>query len=115
MKVAKYTDVASESAGEGTKGASIRWLIKKEDGAPNFAMRLFELEPGGHTPLHRHEWEHEVFILEGGGALVGEEGAETPFTAGDFAFIPGGELHQFVNRGGATTKILCLIPHLNNY
>ena len=50
---------------EGAKDVEIRWLISKEDGAENFAMRMFELQPGGHTPLHTHPHEHEVFIVEG--------------------------------------------------
>lgn len=112
MKVAAYTDVKAEDAGEGTSGTTIRWLIGEADGAPNFAMRLFEIGPGGNTPLHSHDWEHEVFIVEGEGALVGEGGREHPFGKGDFAFIPGGETHQFVNSGGGAVKILCLIPHI---
>ncbi|MFH1539331.1 MAG: cupin domain-containing protein [bacterium] len=111
MKVAAYADVKSEDAGPDTRGATIRWLISEADGAPNFAMRLFELEPGGYTPLHSHDWEHEVFIVEGKGALVGEGGKEKPFNKGDFAFIPGGETHQFANSGSAVVRILCLIPH----
>lgn len=38
-------------------------------GAENFAMRLFEIQPRGYSPLHQHDWEHEVFILEGKGAV----------------------------------------------
>ena len=35
---------------EGAAGCKVRWLVGEADAAPNFAMRQFELEPGGHTP-----------------------------------------------------------------
>jgi quercetin dioxygenase-like cupin family protein len=72
-------------------------------------MRLFEIEPGGHSPLHAHPWEHEVFILEGEGIVVGPEG-ERKFKPGDVIFIPSNEIHQFRNDGKRAVKFLCLVP-----
>jgi quercetin dioxygenase-like cupin family protein len=89
----------------------VRWLITKEIGAKNFAMRLFEMEPGGYSPLHSHPWEHEVFILEGEGLVVGE-GKEKRFRPGDVIFIPPNEKHQFKNSDEKTVKFLCLIPYV---
>ena len=66
----KISKVAVEM--EGAKNVGVRWLISKDDGAQNFAMRMFELQPGGHTPLHTHQHEHEVFALEGRGTFVYE-------------------------------------------
>jgi quercetin dioxygenase-like cupin family protein len=40
-------------------------LITKEDGAENFAMRCFEIMPGGQSAHHAHNWEHEAFVLDG--------------------------------------------------
>ena len=66
MKVAKSASVTKKPVNvEGAEGVGIRVLISKDDGAPTFAMRMFELEPGGHTPLHRHPHEHEVEIATG--------------------------------------------------
>ena len=78
---------ATDVTTEGAEGVTIRWLIAKNDGAPCFQMRLFEVAPGGRTPLHTHEWEHEVFILDGEGILT-FGGEENPFSAGHFAFVP---------------------------
>ena len=39
---------------EGASGASRQVPIGKADGAPNFSIRVFTLEPGGHTPHHQH-------------------------------------------------------------
>jgi quercetin dioxygenase-like cupin family protein len=79
-------------------------------GAPTFAMRLFEVEKGGCSPLHTHSWEHEAFILEGEGVVFDGEKA-TPFKANDVVFVPPDEWHQFKNTGTRTLKFLCLIPH----
>ena len=55
---------------EGVKGVWIRWLIGEDSGAPNFFLRLFEVEPGGHTPFHSHPFEHEVYVLSGEGRII---------------------------------------------
>ena len=110
MKLFHYDAVKAENAEEGASKLKVRWLITKEVGAKNFAMRLFEMEPGGYSPLHTHPWEHEVFILEGEGlAFDGEKAKE--FKAGDVIFIPPGERHQVKNNGKKTLKFLCLIPY----
>ena len=111
MKVFHYDEVKAEEAKEeGASKLRVRWLITKDMGAPNFAMRLFEMKPGGQSPLHSHPWEHEVFILEGEGVVVGAEG-ETRFRAGDVVFVPPNERHRFRNDGDKTVKFLCLVPH----
>jgi len=111
MKHVHYTDVKLEEPTEqGVKDVKLRWLISKKDGAENFAMRLFEIKPGGHTPLHQHDWEHEVFILDGNGTAKNKSSEES-FKEGDIFFIPSLEWHQFVNTSQYTLKLLCLIPY----
>jgi quercetin dioxygenase-like cupin family protein len=111
MKHVHYTDVELETPDEeGIKNVKLRWLIGKKDGAENFAMRLFEVKPNGYTPLHQHNWEHEVFILEGSGVTKNKE-KEEHFKEGDVFFVPSMEWHQFVNTGKKTLKFLCLIPY----
>jgi quercetin dioxygenase-like cupin family protein len=111
MVVHKAAEVPQDKVEvEGAKGVSIRWLLSKKMGTPNFAMREFTVEPGGRTPLHTHEWEHEVYILEGEGVAVSTEG-EKHLTAGSVVFVPVGELHQFRNTGGSEFKFLCLVPN----
>ncbi len=111
MEVFHYLDVKGQPAGEGTKGVTVRWLITKEMGAKNFAMRLFEVDVGGYSPLHSHLWEHEVFILEGEGEVVGEE-SPMRLIAGDVIYIPPNEKHQLRNTGESKLKFLCLIPYI---
>lgn len=110
MNIFHYKNVEAENIeGESSK-VKIRWLINKEMGAENFAMRMFEIEQGGYTPFHIHNWEHEVFILDGEGLLVAED-EERLFRAGDVIFISPNEKHQFRNTGKNMMKILCLIPY----
>ncbi len=111
MKHVHYTDVALENVEEeGAKDAKVRWLITKEDGAENFAMRLFEVEPNGYTPYHQHDWEHEVFVLEGEGVARHEDG-EAPLRRGDVLFVPPMTWHSIKNTGKGVLKFLCLIPY----
>lgn len=110
MKHVHYDDVdAQEVDVEGAAGVRVRWLIGRDDGAPSFCMRRFELEPGGHTPHHAHEWEHEVYVLEGQGSVADARG-ERPVRAGDVLFIAGGEVHHFSADPDASLVFLCLIP-----
>ena len=110
MKVFGYQEVKAQDVEEGAAGVKIRWLITKDVGAENFAMRLFEVESGGFTPLHSHPWEHEVFILKGQGLVVG--GAEERvFREYDVVFVPSNEIHQFRNTSEYAVKFLCMIPY----
>ena len=94
---------------EGARHATVRWLIARPEGAPSFAMRLFELAAGGCTPRHQHGWEHEVFMLEGRAEVVQDSGA-AEVSAGDAVLVLPGEGHQFRNTGDGPARFLCMIP-----
>lgn len=51
MKVISYKDAEPKKADEGASKLKVRWLITEEMGAPNFAMRLFEVEPRRAQPI----------------------------------------------------------------
>ena len=110
MKIEKSSNVASNPVElEGAKDVGLRWLISKDDGADNFVMRMFELKPGGYTPLHVHPHEHEVFVVEGEGIFV-YEGKEHKFCTDYVIFVPGNKEHRFKNTGHSILRFLCLIP-----
>lgn len=110
MKIEKSSNIKKDPVEiEGAKYVGIRWLISEKDGARNFAMRMFELQPGGHTPLHTHPQEHEVFVLEGDGTFV-FEGQEYPFGAEYVVFVPPNTEHRFMNTGDSVLRMLCIIP-----
>jgi quercetin dioxygenase-like cupin family protein len=91
------------------RGASVRWLIGPAEGAPNFALRYFEIEPGGWSSLDQHAHEHGVFILRGQGqVLLGKEESTVAF--GDVVYVSPYEPHQFKNIGDEPLGFLCVIP-----
>lgn len=92
------------------KGLSKQLPVGTPDGAPNFSMRVFSVEPGGYTPYHAHPWEHENYILQGNGVMLNEAGEASPVKAGDFAFVAPDEKHQFKNTGSETLQFICLVP-----
>jgi quercetin dioxygenase-like cupin family protein len=108
-KVVHYQQVKADPVPD-LEGVTVRWVIAKEDGAPHFAMRVFELPAGGCSPHHEHWWEHEVFVLAGEGMLRTEEG-EHALEPGSVVFVPGGLRHQFHNTGEGVFRFICLIPH----
>lgn len=99
MELFNYRDVEIEGR--------LRWLIR----GPHFDMRLVEVEPprSPPEPPHVHPWEHEIFIVEGRGAVWdGEE--RHPFGEGDVISILAGEPHAFLNLGEKTLRFVCCIP-----
>ncbi len=109
MIVKHETDVKQEIA-EGLEGVTLRWVIGKNDGAPRFAMRVFDVQPGKATPHHQHWWEHEVYVLDGEGIVKSGQG-DRPIRRGSVVFVPGDEMHQFVNTGDQVLRFICAIPH----
>lgn len=84
--------------------------LSKADGAPNFSFRVFTIEPGGHTPLHSHPFEHMNYIIEGSGVVVAEN-RENPVTKGDFIMVLPGETHQYRNTARRGNLVLiCAVP-----
>ena len=94
----------------GAENCRVRQLIGADVGAPNFAMREFEVAAGGFTPHHSHPYEHEIFVLEGSGIAV-EGTDEHPIKAGDTIYVAPNDVHQFRNTGDGPLKFLCLIPN----
>lgn len=110
MKIERSAKIAKKPvAAPGAKDVEIRVLISKDDGAPTFAMRMFEIQPGGNTPLHSHPHEHEVFVLEGTGTFV-HEGTNHSISKEDVVFVPGNDEHCFRNTGNSPLRFLCLVP-----
>lgn len=93
----------------GAAGVRMRLLIGPQEGAGVFHMRHFEVQPGGHTPHHAHDYEHEVLILRGAGVVRSPAG-DRPCQAGDVVWVPPNERHQFRNAGGEPLEFICLIP-----
>jgi quercetin dioxygenase-like cupin family protein len=94
---------------KGASGATRQVPIGKADGAPNFSIRVFTLEPGGHTPHHMHESEHLNYILQGRGEVLDGD-APRAVSAGDFIFVPPSQRHQYRNTGTEALVFMCIVP-----
>ena len=94
---------------DGVEGVSMRVLLGRDDGAPNFAMRHFSVAPGGHTPHHSHDYEHQLVILAGSGEAI-DKGETRPIAKGDVLYVVADEEHQFRNTGEEPLEFLCLVP-----
>jgi quercetin dioxygenase-like cupin family protein len=108
MLLKETTAVTPEIVREGVR---IRWLISDEEGAPNFAMRVIELDPGVVFDPHEHAWEHEIYVLEGAGVVMSPEGDVGEMRPGKFLFVKPDEPHGYRNTGDATLKFICVIPN----
>jgi quercetin dioxygenase-like cupin family protein len=96
----------------GSKNATMRWLVGKQDGARTYAMRFFEIKPGGIIPLHTHPEKHETFILEGEAKLLGSEG-DAVAKKGDVVFVPPNQPHGYENTHGSKVfRSIDVIPLL---
>ncbi|MFA4903445.1 MAG: cupin domain-containing protein [Desulfobaccales bacterium] len=110
MQLKQYREVsATHFDNDQAKGIDARVVIGKNDGGDNFYMRVFEIAPGGHTPMHTHDWEHEMFIHAGEGEVFGNN-CWNPIKPGKVVLIPANEMHQLRNPGKELLVVVCLVP-----
>jgi quercetin dioxygenase-like cupin family protein len=102
-------DAAAEPV-DAAEGLSKAVLIDESDGAPNFAMRRFELAPGAEVPRHTNAVEHEQYVLAGE-YVVGIGDEEHTVSAGDALLIPAGVEHWYRNEGDDPGAFLCAVPN----
>lgn len=70
--------------------------------------RYFEVAPGGHTTLERHQHVHAVMVLRGQGAcLVGDE--VFSIALHDLIYVPPLTWHQFRATSEEPLGFLCLV------
>lgn len=95
---------------DGVSGVEMAVMVGRNDGAPNFAVRQFKVQPGGHTPHHSHDFEHEVYVVDGEGAIL-LNGQQQPIRGGDVIYVPANEVHQFRATGKTDPlRFLCMVP-----
>jgi quercetin dioxygenase-like cupin family protein len=106
MYVKDYREVPAEPGG--SDGLTVRWVINASQGATNFAMRVFELEPGKESPFHKHENEHEAFVLKGRGEIETDKGT-AKIKKGSTLFISSQESHCFRNTGKDVLRFIDVV------
>jgi quercetin dioxygenase-like cupin family protein len=87
-----WRDVVRHTLSDGSAGA--------------FALRYFEIAPGGYSSLEKHRHIHAVVVLRGAGhVVVGRQVyAVAPF---DLVYVPPMVAHQFINTGQEPFGFLC--------
>ncbi len=104
-----YHDIEQEPVGE---DKSVRWVLGKPEGTPNFALRVIEFEEGAVFETHQHPYEHEIFVLEGEG-VAHVPGKEVVMQPGVAIYIPPSEPHGYRNTGAGPLRFICVIPHVD--
>ncbi len=108
----RWQDVQLRAYGPENSGAdkaTRQILIGPDEQSPNFHIRYFAVQPGGHTSLDQHAHEHGVYILHGQARLC-LENSEYELNAGDVVYIGGNEVHQFFTSGQEPFGFLCVVP-----
>ena len=71
-------------------------------------LRYFEVEPGGHSTLEKHEHVHAVVILRGRGrVLIGD--CIWDVGPRDLVHVPANTLHQFRPSADQPLGFLCMV------
>ena len=93
---------ADEIKVPGTSGVCAQGVLMEHPLLPGFLVRMFSLEPGGHTGLHKHPQQHLHYIVQGRCAFIGKAGVgegerREPLEIGDVVLTEPNEWHQMVN------------------
>lgn len=95
------------------RGGAVRtWpLITKEtSGDTNEVTTGISLYPvGSGAPLHAHNCDEQVLILEGEG-FVEVDGVQTRLQKDDTAYVKAGVFHRYQNTGDVPMRILWIYP-----
>lgn len=86
-------------------GAKTYPLVGAWSGSDRLTVGVSIFEPGIAVPVHAHNVEEVVMVLEGTGECI-VEGIAHPVKASDATFIPPGRDHCFRNTGLSPLRIL---------
>ena len=80
-------------------------LVGEAQGSTVFSTGVTSFPPGASIPLHTHNTDEQVTLLEGEGTAQIENRMEevNPY---DTTFVPAGVPHRFINRGNGRMSIM---------
>lgn len=70
-------------------------------------INIVKVPPGGRTNYHEHDRPEMIFVIDGEGICITEEG-ETPLSADTLIWAETGDPHQIVNDTPTILKLLTL-------
>jgi mannose-6-phosphate isomerase-like protein (cupin superfamily) len=94
-----------EPIDRGSGISTVPLVTRASTEAPGFTSGLSVYPPGTGAPLHHHNCDEQVTLLEGL-ADVEIDGVVTPLRPCDSTYIPAGQEHAFRNRGDGPMRIL---------
>jgi len=111
MPVIKASDIKLGNVEmDGVAGLTGSKIVGPLQGWKDYTLRLFKIEPQGHSPHHQHDWEHINYVVKGKGQLqIGDDVHE--IEEGDYAFVPPNIRHQFSNPHDSDFKFICIVPN----
>jgi quercetin dioxygenase-like cupin family protein len=71
-------------------------------------MAYVEIPPGGREGRHTHPAEAFVYVLDGTLTFDAEGKPESTYKAGDSFFIEPGMIHEGINKGKITAKLVAV-------
>lgn len=107
MTIIRTRDVARIDRGGGV--VTIPLVTKTSDNTALITTGISTYPPGTGAPLHSHNCDEHVTLLEGV-ADVEIEGEVTPLERYDSTYVPAGLAHAFRNRGDGPMTILWVYP-----
>jgi len=104
MTKAKFVPFDSVEHQKKRPGVLLTSLVDENAGATKIASGVAEFEVGSSAPMHYHNAEESVIVIEGEGLIMinGEEHIVKP---NDAAFISPGAHHSIANHGSQPFKI----------
>ena len=89
-------------------GLSHRTVAGRLHGFRDLEVWVQTLTPGAATPIHRHDCEEAIVVLEGSGVLV-LDGREEAFGAGETLVVPRDAVHQIKCTGQDSMRIVAAL------
>jgi quercetin dioxygenase-like cupin family protein len=84
-------------------------LVTYETGAERISSGVTRFEPGAKIPLHYHNVEEQVTIIEGEAVAI-IDGERLTLRAYDTTYVPAGVPHHFMNESAGPMAILYIYP-----
>ena len=112
MRNVKYVRFDEQTPISRGNGAISYPLVGGKDGTDAFTAGISQFSPGLDVPLHSHNVEEMVTVLEGSGVCE-IDGVVRPVAPFDTTLIPPGVVHCFRNTGSTPMKIMWVYASTN--
>jgi len=107
MTIIKVAEVPLLDRGGGVTTTPL--ITHRSDSTASITTGISTYPVGGGAPLHIHNCDEQVTLLEGHGE-VEIDGVATPLVPYDSTYIPAGQQHLFRNTGDTPMRILWIYP-----